>query len=188
MTELKRTPLAERHEELGARMVDFAGWLMPIQYNSIIDEHKTVRSAAGLFDLGHMGQVDVTGPDALSYLQAISTNDVTTLAPGDAQYSMMLYPDGGVIDDIIIYRRPTGAGYFVVINAGNHDKDVAWMTKQAAERQDLDVTVEDVSDTTGMIALQGPNSEAIIDKISARDLSDQDYFSCREAEIALRSR
>lgn len=184
MTELKQTPLAERHEELGARMVDFAGWQMPIQYNSIIDEHKTVRSAAGLFDLGHMGQVDVTGPDALAYLQTISTNDASTLAPGDAQYSMMLYPDGGVVDDIIIYRRPTGAGYFVVINAGNHDKDVAWMTEQASARPDLDVTVKDVSDTIGMIALQGPNSEAIVDKISARDLSDQDYFSCREAEIA----
>lgn len=184
MTELKRTALAERHEELGARMVDFAGWYMPVQYSGIVDEHKTVRSAAGLFDLGHMGQVDVRGPDALSFLQYIASNDVSTLGAGEAQYSMLLYPDGGVVDDIIIYRRPVKPGYFVVINAANHDKDVAWMQQHAAERSDLDVTIEDLSDSLGMIALQGPKSEAIVAKLSARDLSDQEYFTARVAEIA----
>lgn len=184
MTGLKRTPLAERHEELGARMIDFTGWYMPVQYSGIIDEHKTVREAAGLFDLGHMGQVEVSGPDALAYLQYISTNDVSRLAPGDAQYSMMLDPNGGVIDDIIIYRRPSGEGYFIVINAANHDKDVAWMQEQVSARSDLDVTVTDISDQTGMIALQGPRSPEIVAGLSSVDLTDMKYFTCRDATVA----
>ncbi|HEU4793033.1 MAG TPA: glycine cleavage system protein T, partial [Nitrolancea sp.] len=92
MPELKRTPLASRHEQLGARMVEFAGWYMPVQYRGIIEEHRTVRNAAGLFDLGHMGQVDVRGPDALAFLQHVATNDVSVLEPGQAQYALLLYP------------------------------------------------------------------------------------------------
>lgn len=184
MTEPKRTPLADRHIALGARMIDFAGWYMPVQYTGIVDEHHTVRNAAGLFDLGHMGQVEVDGNDALEYLQFISTNDVSRLAPGEAQYSMMLYPDGGVVDDIIIYRRPSGSGFFVVINAANMDKDVSWMLDQADKRSDLDVSVNHVSDNYGMIALQGPNSEAIIAPLSSVDLSDMEPFSMRETEVS----
>ena len=165
-------------------MIDFTGWYMPVQYTGIVDEHHTVRNAVGLFDLGHMGQVDVTGPDALAYLQYIATNDVSRLGPGDAQYSMMLYPNGGVVDDIIIYRRPTGAGYFVVINAANIDKDVSWMLEHAADRSDLDVEINHVSDDYGMIALQGPNAEAIAAKLSTVDLSDMDAFSCRDTTVA----
>ena len=184
MTEPKRTPLAQRHIDRGARMVDFAGWYMPVQYSGIIDEHNTVRNAAGLFDLGHMGQVDVSGPDALAFLQYVATNDVSVLAPGEAQYSMLLYPNGGVVDDIIIYRRPSGVGFFVVINAANADKDMAWLHEQRAARSDLDVTVTDISDEIGMIALQGPHAAAIVAGLSSVDLSDQEYFSCRETTIA----
>lgn len=184
MTEPKRTPLAERHEELGARMIDFSGWYMPVQYTGIVDEHHAVRNAAGLFDLGHMGQVEVGGPDALEYLQYVTTNDVSKLAPGDAQYSMLLYPHGGVVDDIIVYRRPSGPGYFVVINAANIDKDVSWLLDQAEARSDLDVNIDHVSDDYGMIALQGPNAEAIISGLSSVDLSDMDAFSCRETTVA----
>ena len=184
MTEPKRTPLAQRNIDLGARMVDFAGWYMPVQYSGIIDEHNTVRNAAGLFDLGHMGQVDVAGPDALAFLQYVATNDVSVLAPSEAQYSMLLYPDGGVVDDIIIYRRPSGVGFFVVINAANADKDMAWLHEQRAARADLDVTVTDISDETGMIALQGPQAAEIVAGLSSVDLSDQPYFSCRETTIA----
>ncbi len=184
MTESKRTPLAERHVELGARMIDFAGWYMPVQYSGIVDEHNTVRSAAGLFDLGHMGQVDVLGPDALEYLQYLTTNDVARLAPGDAQYSMMLYADGGVVDDIIVYRRPTGPGYFVVINAANIDRDVTWMLDLARKRSDLDVQINHVSDEYGMIALQGPNSVEIVAGLSSVDLSDMEQFSMRESSVA----
>ena len=165
-------------------MIDFAGWLMPVQYSGIVDEHHTVRQAAGLFDLGHMGQVVVDGPDALEYLQYITTNDVSRLGPGDAQYSMMLYPHGGVIDDIIVYRRPSESGYFVVINAANIDKDVSWMLDQATNRDDLSVHVRRVSDEFGMIALQGPKAEEIMRDISSVRLDDMDSFSCRNTTVA----
>jgi len=182
--DLLRTPLEDRHVALGARMVPFAGWNMPVQYSGVIDEHRTVRSSAGLFDLGHMGQVDVSGPDALTFINYIASNDTSVLAPGEAHYSLLLYPDGGVIDDIIIYRKPTGVGYFIVINAANIEKDVSWMHSQRENRSDLDVTLENVSDKTGMIAIQGPEAEEIVSGLSTVDLSDQPYFSCRETAVA----
>jgi aminomethyltransferase len=181
---MQRTPLAERHEQLGAKMVDFAGWYMPVQYSGIMAEHHTVRNAAGLFDLGHMGQVDVSGPDALAFLQYVATNDVSVLGPGDAQYALLCYPEGGVIDDIIIYRRPSGVGYFVVINASNTEKDVQWLQEQRQARSDLDVTVTNISDETGMIAIQGPKAAEIVAGLSSVDLSDMKPFSCRETHIA----
>lgn len=181
---MQRTPLAERHEALGAKMVDFAGWYMPVQYSGIMDEHRTVRTAAGLFDLGHMGQVDVSGPDALAFLQYVATNDVSRLEPGAAQYALLCYADGGVIDDIIIYRRPSGEGFFVVINASNTDKDVDWLLQKAGERSDLDVDVRNISAETGMIAIQGPRAAEIVANLSSVDLSDQPYFSMRETTIA----
>jgi aminomethyltransferase len=184
VTEPKRTPLADRHVALGARMVDFAGWYMPVQYSGIVDEHNTVRRAAGLFDLGHMGQVIVDGPDALAYLQYVTTNDVARLAPGEAQYSMLLFPNGGVVDDIIVYRRPNNPGYFVVINAANMDKDVDWLQRQAGARNDLNVSVEHVSDRYGMVALQGPKAAEIVSGISTVSLDDMEAFSCRETELA----
>ncbi len=165
-------------------MIDFSGWYMPVQYTGIVDEHNAVRNAAGLFDLGHMGQVDVDGPDALAYLQYMTTNDVSKLAPGDAQYSMLLYPNGGVVDDIIVYRRPTGPGYFVVINAANIDKDVSWLLEHAEARDDLDVSVKHVSDDYGMIAIQGPHAEAIVEELSSVDLADMSAFSCRDTTVA----
>ena len=119
-TTLRETALLSRHEDLGARLIPFAGWLMPVQYSGVMDEHRTVRSAAGLFDLGHMGQVRITGADALPYLQLITTNDVSKLEPGDAQYSLLPNEQGGVIDDIIVYRLPDEPGYLVVVNAANH--------------------------------------------------------------------
>ena len=181
---MKKTVLAEKHEQLGARMVDFAGWYMPVQYSGILEEHRTVRTAAGLFDLGHMGQVGVTGADALTFLNYIGSNDASVLAPGQAIYSLMLNPTGGVIDDIIIYRNPSGVGYFVVINASNTDKDVSWLQEQAGKRNDLAVQVDHLSDTMGMIAIQGPNAASIVAKLSSVDLSDMESFSMRETQIA----
>lgn len=183
MPEPKRTPLSERHVELGGRMVEFAGWYMPVQFTGIIDEHSTVRNKAGLFDLGHMGQVDVRGDDALAFLQYITTNDVARLEPGQAQYSMLLLPTGCPIDDIIVYRRPDGDGFFVVVNAANAERDVAWMHEQREKRSDLDVSVEDVSDVTGMIAIQGPLAESILQRIAEDDLSDVEYFSAIETTV-----
>jgi aminomethyltransferase len=178
------TPLNDRHVALGARMIPFAGWMMPVQYVGIIDEHKTVRDSAGLFDLGHMGQVTVDGPDALNFLQLITTNDVSEVEPGGAQYSMLPNPNGGVIDDIFIYRNEAGPGYFVCINAANHDKDVSWMLKQRAEHPELDVEVTDISDKTGMIAIQGPVAVPVVQRLTDADLSKTTRNSWMKATVA----
>jgi aminomethyltransferase len=131
-----------------------------------------------------MGQVNFAGPGALPFLQAITTNNVSTLEPGSAQYSLLPNEDGGIIDDIIVYRWPSGEGYFVVINAANSAKDIAWFHQQRAARPDLDVTVDDVSDSRGMIAVQGPLSEAIVQRLTDFDLSALPYFHWAEATIA----
>ena len=180
----RKTPLYDRHVERGARMIPFAGWMMPVQYTGIIDEHNLVRNKAGLFDLGHMGQVDVNGPDALALLQEITTNDVSLLEPGQAQYSMLPTPSGGVIDDIFIYRHHEGPGYFVCVNASNRDRDVAWMQEQRAARPELDVTVEDISDKTGMIAIQGPKAVEITQRLTDADLSVTTRNSWIAAKVA----
>jgi aminomethyltransferase len=181
---LQETALRQRHEALGARIIPFAGWLMPVQYSGILDEHRTVRTAAGLFDLGHMGQVRVSGPGALDYLQHVTTNDVSALEPGKAQYSLLPNETGGVIDDIIIYRLPAEPGYLVVVNAANRAKDVAWLQAQRSARSDLDVDVEDISNSLGMIAIQGPNAEAIVETLTDADLSSLGGFECMRAGIA----
>ena len=157
---------------------------MPVQYTGIIAEHNAVRTRAGLFDLGHMGQVDVRGPGTLEYLQRITTNDVSELEPGQAHYSMLPNEQGGVIDDILIYRRPDGDGYMVVVNASNRHRDVAWMREQRDEMSHLDVNVRDISDETGMVAIQGPYAAKITQSISADDLSDLDYYWWRSGTIA----
>lgn len=180
----KKTPIYGRHVALGGRMIPFAGWSMPVQYAGIIAEHKAVRSAAGLFDIGHMGQVDVTGADALAFLQYLTPNDVAALAPGQAHYSLLPNKQGGVVDDIIIYRRPSGDGYMIVINAANRGKDVAWMRQICAERSDLNVTVTDISDQTGMIAIQGPKAVEIVQSLTDADLSAVPYFSWVELDVA----
>ncbi|MGI8477619.1 MAG: glycine cleavage system aminomethyltransferase GcvT [Thermomicrobiales bacterium] len=180
----KKTPLFDRHVALGARMIPFAGWMMPVQYGGIIAEHSAVRTAAGLFDLGHMGQVDVGGPDALALLQFITTNDVATLEPGQAHYSLLPNERGCVVDDIIIYRRPSGPGYMVVINASNRQKDVAWMTRQLAARGDLDASVEDISDAIGMIAIQGPRAVEITQSVTDAILQPLPYFSWVDGTVA----
>ncbi|MCA9859473.1 MAG: glycine cleavage system aminomethyltransferase GcvT [Thermomicrobiales bacterium] len=171
------TPLYDRHVALGARLIPFAGWMMPVQYAGILHEHRLVRSKAGLFDLGHMGQVEVTGPDSLAFLQYVASNDVAKIEPGKAQYALLTNEHGGVVDDIIIYRPNEGEGYFVCVNASNKEKDVAWMQRWAAERGDLDVTVTDISDKTGMIAIQGPDSEQIMTPLVANPIADLDYFA-----------
>jgi aminomethyltransferase len=182
--EVKFTPLYDRHVALGARLIPFAGWMMPVQYKGILHEHRLVREKAGLFDLGHMGQVEVEGPDALAFLQYVATNDVSKLEPGDAQYALLTNENGGVVDDIIIYRPNEGDGYFVCVNASNKDKDVAWMQQWASARSDLDVSVTDISDATGMIAIQGPDAEAIMTPLVASPVADLDNFSWMPNSVA----
>lgn len=182
---LKRTPLYDRHVAAGARIIDFSGWEMPVQYEGILAEHRRVRTQAGLFDLGHMGQLDITGPDALPFLQYTTTNDVSKLGPGEASYGMLPNDHGGVVDDIFVYRKPEGQdGYFVVINAANVERDLARWAELKGRRPDLDVTITDLSDTLGMIAIQGPASEEIVQTLTDLDLANLPYFSLRDATIA----
>ncbi len=182
---LKRTALYDRHVALGAKIVPFAGWEMPIQYEGILAEHRAVRTAAGLFDLGHMGQVDVTGPDALEFLQYTTTNDIGRLAEGQAIYALLPNDTGGVVDDIIVYRQPAGHdGYMVVVNAANTDKDVAWWQELRTRRSGLDVTIRDISDQLGMIAIQGPKAVDIVNSVSSSPVDDIAYFSWTEGEVA----
>ena len=169
---LKKTPLNELHRELGAKMVDFGGWDMPVQYSGILAEHEAVRERAGLFDVSHMGEITVVGPDALAYLQSITPNDVSKLSDGRCHYNALLYPTGGFVDDILIYRNAED-DYFVVVNAGNSDKDFAWMKERAA---DFDVKVENESADWAQIAVQGPKAERILAKLTDLDLAGMKYY------------
>jgi aminomethyltransferase len=163
-TELKRTPLYDRHVALGARMVEFGGWEMPVQYSGIVDEHNAVRNAAGLFDISHMGEFEVKGADALAFLQHVTTQDVATIGEGLANYALLCRPDGGIVDDIFIYNLPDG--YMVVVNASNIEKDFAWMLDQIGG---FDVEFTNISDRASMLALQGPHAEAILAKVAGDD-------------------
>ncbi len=193
--ELRRTPLAEAHRAARARMVPFAGWEMPVQYaTGVIAEHRAVRSAAGLFDLGHMGQVNVSGPEALTFLQRVTTNDVSALAPGQAQYSLLPTEAGTAIDDILVYRAPDGASagygpagaapYYVVVNASNAARDVAWLMEQRRDLSSLDVQVEDVSEQVGMIAIQGPRAVAIVQSLTDTTLDQIGNYHWAPATVA----
>ncbi len=164
---LMRTPLHDRHIALGGRMVEFGGWEMPVQYTGIIDEHQAVRNAAGLFDISHMGEVEVRGPDALAFLQYVTTQDVATIGVGQANYALLCRPDGGIVDDIFIYHLPDR--YMVVVNASNTAKDVAWLREHS---RNFDVTLADTSKRIGMLALQGPRAAAILAGSGAQELAD----------------
>ncbi len=180
MSELKRTPLRDFHAAHGARLVDFAGWEMPVQYRSILEEHKAVRRTAGLFDVSHMGEVDVRGPGAAAFLNRLVTNDVAKLFPGRVLYSPMCYPTGGVVDDLLVYMR--GADdYFLCINAGNIDKDLAWIREQAAG---LDVTLTDRCADYALLAVQGPQAAAIVQSLTGAKLGLVKYYHFTEATVA----
>lgn len=153
-------PLHNFHAEQGARFVPFGGWNMPVQYSSILEEHKAVREAAGLFDVSHMGEFSVVGPDAAKYLDLLVVNAVQNAPVGKAIYSPMCQSDGGVVDDLIIYRIDTDA-FLVCVNASNIDKDFGWFLKQAG-RWKLEVEITDVSDDYALLALQGPKAKAIL--------------------------
>ncbi len=180
MSELKRTPLRGFHAAHGGRLVDFAGWEMPVQYRSILEEHKAVRRTAGLFDVSHMGEADVAGPEALKFLQHLVTNDCSKLFPGRVLYTTMCYSHGGVVDDLLVYMR--GADdYFLCINAGNIAKDIAWMQEQA---KGFNCTVTDRSADYGQIAVQGPTAVALIQSLTAMNLAGIKYYHFAHGEVA----
>lgn len=157
---LKRTPLASVHESLGARMMEFGGWWMPVQYKGILDEHKAVRSASGLFDISHMGQIFVSGIDSEAWLNSVLTNDVRLLLDGQGQYTLLLNEQGGVIDDLIIYRIESGS-YFLVVNASMIEADFQWLRSKAAG----EITLLNQSEQWAGLALQGPEAEGVLSRL-----------------------
>ncbi len=162
-----KTPLYDSHVEMGGRMVEFAGYLLPVQYpTGPTLEHAAVRNAAGLFDIDHMGQFELTGPDADLFLQYIQVWDIDQMRVLDAHYSLLLYSDGTVVDDIFLYRLPER--WFIAVNASNRAKDFAWLEANALG---FDVTLRDISDETCMLALQGPSAETILQRLTPADLS-----------------
>jgi aminomethyltransferase len=184
---LKQTNLHAWHSENGGRMVPFAGYEMPVHYpTGPIEEHRATREAAGLFDIDHMGQMEVRGPEAEAFVNWLVTYDVRQLDMFNSHYSLMCYPDGGIVDDIFVYKLPdpdnnTQPYYFIAINADNRAKDVAWAKAQAIG---FDVTVTDISDETYMLAFQGPKAPAILDQLTpAVNLLEVPRFSAASATI-----
>lgn len=176
---LKRTPLYDCHLEAGARIVDFAGWEMPVQYAGVIEEHRAVRTGAGLFDVSHMGEVRVRGEGAEAFLQRITPNDVAKLAPGRAHYSGLLTDRGTYVDDLLIYRLAAD-DFLVVVNASNAERDFEWM----ASRADGGAEVENVSDRYALLALQGPKALEILTPIATPGAADLRYYGFLEGEVA----
>ncbi|MCX6137713.1 MAG: glycine cleavage system aminomethyltransferase GcvT [Ignavibacteriales bacterium] len=176
---MKKTPFYRFHQELGAKIVPFAGYEMPIQYTGIIEEHKRVRNSVGVFDVSHMGEFFVSGKGAAAYLQQLTLNDVTKLFPGRIQYSAMCYDDGGIIDDLLIYNLAQDK-YMVVVNASNMEKDFAWMK----EHLTADVTLKDESDQTALLAVQGPKAEATLQKLTTAVLSQIQYYHFVQGTLA----
>ncbi len=175
-----RTPLAERHAALGARLIEFGGWLMPVQYSSILDEHRAVRERVGLFDLSHMGELFVEGPDAGSALAAALVSNPPALAIGRAHYSMIVAPDGGVIDDLIVYRLAEER-FLVVANASN----AAVVSDALAERlAGFRAILDDRSLATGLLAVQGPRAIAVLAPLTGIDLAALRYYAITEGEVA----
>jgi aminomethyltransferase len=169
---LKRTPLYESHVQLGARMVDFVGWEMPVQYSGPIPEHMSVRKAAGLFDVSHMGEIEVIGDDALDLVQFVTTNDVSKLEDNQVQYSIFTNENGGVIDDLLVYR--VNAEYFLlIVNASGIETDFEWIKKHVGSRK---VAVNDISAAFALLALQGPRAELILQNLTDHMLDRIPYY------------
>ena len=180
---LKRTPLYETHIKAGGKIVPFAGFELPVQYETgVVEEHMAVRTKAGMFDISHMGEITFKGAGALDALNYLLTNDYTGIADGQARYSPMCNEKGGVVDDVIVYRKAAD-DYLMVVNAANKDKDYAWITSHLQDK-DFDVNVEDISDSVAQIAVQGPQAMTIVKKlVSEADIPDKYYHACFDRDI-----
>lgn len=169
---MKKTPLYDKHIEYGGKVIEFGGWLLPVQYKGIIDEHHAVRKQVGLFDVSHMGEFMVEGEQALAYLQYLLTNDFSTMQAKQIQYSPMCYPDGGTVDDLLVYKY-NDYKFMLVVNAANIDKDWAWALDAA---QNFDVKLTDISSQTAQIALQGPKAEQLLQQLTDTKLGEIKYY------------
>ena len=179
--ENKRTCLYDKHKALGALISPFGGFDMPIQYSSIVDEHQAVRKDCGVFDVSHMGEVLVTGKDAERYVNHIFTNNISTVTAGKILYGMMCYEDGGVVDDLLVYRMADDR-YFLVINASNIDKDWEWIQQQVAG---YDVALENQSEQYGELAVQGPQAEAVMEEVLGIPCKEQAFYTFKEIKLPL---
>ena len=177
-TSLKRTPLHAAHVKAGARMVEFGGWDMPVQYTGILEEHRRVRATVGLFDVSHMGEFEVEGPAALPALQQLTTNDVAALEVGQVQYSLLCYPEGGIVDDLTVYRLGHDR-FMVTVNASNTEKDFAWVTTHAGAAR-----WRNISGETGLIAVQGPRAEDLVAGIADVDVRGIGYYRFARGRVA----
>jgi aminomethyltransferase len=177
-TALRRTPLHAAHVRLGARMIPFGGWDMPVQYSGIVEEHRAVRKAVGCFDVSHMGEFEFRGPDARLALERLTTNDVSTLQVGQVQYSLLCYEHGGIVDDLTLYRL-TDDRYMMTVNASNIDKDWEWISRHLDGR----VEAKNVSEETGLIAVQGPHAERLVGRLSDVDVTAIAYYHFRQGRV-----
>jgi aminomethyltransferase len=173
----KKTPFYDFHVKNNGKIVEFAGFLMPIQFEGIISEHQAVRTSVGIFDVSHMGEIEIRGKDRIEFTNYITTNDVSKLALNQIQYSTMLYPDAGIVDDLLVYKLKDRI--FIVVNATNTDKDYEWIMKN----KKLDVEILNRSDEIGQLAIQGPKSESIMQKLFDSDLSELKYYWATETKL-----
>ena len=177
---LKKTCLYDSHVALGAKMSPFAGFMMPIQYSSITEEHNAVRHAVGMFDVSHMGEIFVSGPDAEKFVNHIFTNEIRSFEPGKVLYGMMLHPDGGVVDDLLVYREFEPDHFLLVVNAANIDKDYEWIL---AQTEGYDVKVVNDSDNWGQIAVQGPGAEKVVTEVlGLAEAAELTFYTYYEAQ------
>ncbi|MBL4951426.1 glycine cleavage system aminomethyltransferase GcvT [Neobacillus sp. YIM B02564] len=175
MAELKRTPLFPVYKEYGGKTIDFGGWELPVQFSSIKEEHEAVRARAGLFDVSHMGEIEVKGSDSLAYLQKMMTNDISKVNNGAAQYTAMCYETGGTVDDLLVYKLED-EHYLLVVNAANLEKDYEWLNKHL----EGNVTLKNLSETTAQVALQGPLAEKVLQKLTTSELNTIGFFKFRQ--------
>lgn len=166
MSQLKRTPLFDEYKNYGGKTIDFGGWELPVQFSSIKEEHEAVRTKAGLFDVSHMGEIEVKGPNSLLYLQKLMTNDISKIKDGGAQYTAMCYENGGTIDDLLVYKIAE-YDYLLVVNAANIEKDYEWLEKHVIEG----VTIKNISNEMAQLALQGPLAEKVLQKLAGPEVS-----------------
>jgi glycine cleavage system T protein (aminomethyltransferase) len=169
----KKTPLYEEHIKLGGDVVDYAGWYLPIKYEGLVQEHNAVRNKVGLFDVSHMGEITIKGKDALKFVNYLMTNDISKVVDNQIVYTFMCQPDGGVVDDLLVYRYGP-EDFYLVVNASNADKDYEWILDH---KDDFDVEVENISDTVGEVAIQGPLAQKALQKLTKTDLNKITFFT-----------
>lgn len=177
--QLKKTPLNAEHKALKGRLIDFGGWELPVQYTTVVDEHRTVRTQVGLFDVSHMGEISVVGPKALEFVQGLTTNNIAKMTIGQAQYNALCYENGTIVDDIIVYRRGQD-NFFIVVNASNSDKDFDWIMQHKPAQG---VTIENQSAQYGQIAVQGPRARELVSELVDIQLDSMKYYHFGEGKV-----